>query len=197
MNGFFIEKIQKLRSGIPEYLKDNPCSKLDGKFGRSRTNKFTFHTVSETEISRAISDLRSKHSSGIDGLSTKMLKQISPVITTPLTYVINTAIASGSFPEIWKHSKITAIHKRGDPTLAANYRPVSCLPAASKVLEKILLKQLQSYFERNNLLPNQQHGFRPGRSCITALVSMITMNEFYKVCSRTSQRGRGLRGFEG
>ena len=147
--------------------------KIKEKFGKTRTNMFTFRTVNESEVSKALSDLKSKSSSGIDGLSTKMLKQISPVVTTPLTYIINTSIVSGVFPDIWKHSKITAILKRGDPMLAANYRPVSCLPAASKVLEKVLLKQLQSYFEKNDLLPVQQHAFRPKRSTTTALVSMV------------------------
>ena len=49
-----------------------------------------------------------------------------------------------------------------------NYRPVSCLPAASKLLEIVVCDQLSNYLEQNNLLPENQHGFRPRRSTMTA-----------------------------
>ena len=58
--------------------------------------------------------------------------------------------------------------------LASNYRPVACLPAASKVLESVVLGQISSYFEKLNLLPLQQHGFRAGRSTTTAIASMVS-----------------------
>ena len=55
----------------------------------------------------------------------------------------------------------------------SNYRPVSCVSSASKVLESIVLAQLSAHFENNSLLPFQQHGFRASRSTTTALTSMI------------------------
>ena len=54
----------------------------------------------------------------------------------------------------------------------SNYRPVSCLPAASKLLEKIVCEQLSEYFEKNGLLPKSQHGFRANRSTMTAWSEM-------------------------
>ena len=53
-----------------------------------------------------------------------------------------------------------------------NYRPVSCLTAASKVLEKVVCKQLTRFAEVHDLLPNDQHGFRAQHSTMTALSSM-------------------------
>ena len=58
--------------------------------------------------------------------------------------------------------------KKGNPRLLNNYRPVSCLPAASKVLEIVVCSQLSEYLELNKLLPRNQHGFRPRRSTMTA-----------------------------
>ena len=46
------------------------------------------------------------------------------------------------------------------------------LPAASKVLEKIACDQLTKFVETHGLLPNNQHGFRTGRSTMSALSSM-------------------------
>jgi hypothetical protein len=58
--------------------------------------------------------------------------------------------------------------KKGSPSQLNNYRPVSCLPAASKVLEIVICSQLSDYLEKNKLLPSNQHGFRPRRSTMTA-----------------------------
>ena len=50
----------------------------------------------------------------------------------------------------------------------SNFRPVSCLPAASKLVERIICDQLSIYFEENELLPKSQHGFRSNKSTMTA-----------------------------
>ena len=63
---------------------------------------------------------------------------------------------------------VTPILKKGSPEQLNNFRPVSCLPAASKVLEIVVCSQLSDFLESNDLLPQNQHGFRPGRSCMTA-----------------------------
>jgi hypothetical protein len=94
------------------------------------------------------------------------------VIAGPLTEVINSSITTGAFPEEWKEAIVVPILKKGDPKEPKNYRPVSCLPAASKVLEKVVCEQLTRFAEVHNLLPNCQHGFRTQRSTMTALSSM-------------------------
>ena len=90
----------------------------------------------------------------------------------PLTEVINSSIKQGAFPEQWKEAIVVPLLKKGDPKDPKNYRPVSCLPAASKVLEKVVCVQLTRYAEVHGLLPNNQHGFRTQRSTMTALSSM-------------------------
>ncbi len=49
---------------------------------------------------------------------------------------------------------------------------MSCLPVASKVLEKIVTEQMTQFLEEHKLLPNNQHGFRENRSTMSALSSM-------------------------
>ena len=79
---------------------------------------------------------------------------------------------TGVFPETWKEAIVVPILKKGDPTDPKNYRPVSCLAAASKVLEKAVCTQLTKFVEVHGLLPNSQHGFRAGRSTMSALSAM-------------------------
>ena len=54
--------------------------------------------------------------------------------------------------------------------LPANYRPVSLTSHIIKIFERLLRKRLVSYLEANELLCNNQHGFRSGRSCLTQLL---------------------------
>jgi hypothetical protein len=89
-------------------------------------------------------------------------------LLSPLLAIVNQSIADGEFPEEWKEAAVIPVLKKGNTQLPSNYRPVSCLPAASKVLEIVVCNQLSDYMELNNLLPNNQHGFRPRRSTMTA-----------------------------
>ena len=64
------------------------------------------------------------------------------VLAIPLTHIINTSITTGTVPDSWKEAIVVPILKKGEPTVLGNYRPVSCLVAASKVLEKIICEQV-------------------------------------------------------
>ena len=75
-------------------------------------------------------------------------------------------------PSSWKEAIVVPILKKGEKTELNNYRPVSCLVAASKVLEKIVCNQVTIFFEVNKLLPDNQHGFRAHHSTMTALSAM-------------------------
>ena len=91
------------------------------------------------------------------------------VLAIPLTRIINFSVEEGVFPEIWKVGVVTPVLKKGSPLEKSNYRPVSCLSVLSKVLEKIVCDQITNYMEKNKLLPQNQHGFRAGRSTMSAL----------------------------
>ena len=70
---------------------------------------------------------------------------------------------------------ITPLFKKGNKTDAANYRPVSLTSHLIKVFERVMRKHLVSYFEDNNLIPDNQHGFRKNRSCLTQLIEHIDL----------------------
>ena len=75
----------------------------------------------------------------------------SDVLVNPLTSIINCSIVKGQFPTKWKEATVTPVLKKGDPQIKENYRPVSCLPAGSKLLEMIVCEQTTKY-EINYLL---------------------------------------------
>jgi hypothetical protein len=134
--------------------------------------KFALKTVSEKQVSKVMRSLKKKKSKGEDGLSQDVIMMGERVLITPITHIINTSIVTGTFPNHWKKAVVIPILKKGDATDKNNYRPVSILNATSKILEKVVCNQITNHMEKNNLLPNNQHGFRAKRSTMTALTSM-------------------------
>ena len=108
--------------------------------------------------------MKSKNSSGKDGISNKLLKSIKGKISKPLTIIINQCLETGIFPDVLKISKVKPLYKKGESCCFNNYRPISLLPTISKIFERVMLSQLYSYFNINNLLSEQQYGFRSQHS---------------------------------
>ena len=66
-------------------------------------------------------------------------------------------------PRKLKVSRTVAIYKSGSPSDLTNYRPISCLPILSKIIEKMVTKQLNDYLNTNNLLNKQFFLFKAGK----------------------------------
>ena len=170
-NGFFISKIDKLKENIdPNQVRD-PLEKIKEKM-KNKNLKLKLKLVSAKTVKKLMNSMAAKKSKGNDGVPQDCLLLGQEVIVNPLTNIINTSIEAGVFPELWKEAIVVPILKKGDAKELSNYRPVSCLPAASKVLEKVVCEQLTRFAEINQILPNNQHGFRAQRSTMTALSSM-------------------------
>lgn len=112
-------------------------------------------------------------SSGYDDISPVVLKHAASYIAIPLTHIVNLTLKTGIFPDALKKAKIVPLLKSGNRSDIKNYRPISILPACSKVFEKIITSRLVTFFENNSLLIDSQHGFRAGRSTETAILQFI------------------------
>ena len=154
-NNFFSQIGPNLASEIPESdttyeesLRDtNPVS-------------FKFSKMSEMDILRTCDQLKPKLSSGVDFISNKLLREIAPIIITPLHYLINISVETGYIPGEFRIAKIVPIFKDGDCHLFTNYRPISLLSSFAKLLEKIVAKQLIGFLTSHNILYKHQYGFR-------------------------------------
>ena len=65
------------------------------------------------------------------------------------------------------------VFKKGDKSLAANYRPISLTCILCKVLEHILASNIVKHLDGQGILYDLQHGFREKRSCETQLLMLI------------------------
>ena len=103
----------------------------------------------------------------------KLLKLLSPALLKPLTIVINQSLLTGIFPNKLKIAKVVPLHKKDDPSLMDNYRPISLLPSISKLFEKIVFIQLTEYLKQNKLLFEGQYGFRENHSTELATIEQM------------------------
>ena len=79
----------------------------------------------------------------------------------------------GIFPDSLKISKVVPLYRKDDQTNLSNYRPISLLPSISKIFEKVLLEQLTTYLDNNNLIHNHQYGFRKRHSTEYAALHIV------------------------
>jgi hypothetical protein len=83
-----------------------------------------FNNTSTKEVERIIKSIRVKNSHGYDGITTKMPKVSAPYISSPLNYICNKSIRSGTFHSCLKYPIVKPLFKKGDWDNMVNYRPI-------------------------------------------------------------------------
>ena len=153
LNNYFLNVTENLNIHVAQ--DNNPISLLK-KYYPSEFQPMQIVPITEGEIRSIISSLKSKNSSGYDGISTKILKLCRNQISRPLTYICNKSIEMGVFPDRLKCATVMPLYKKGDVTKMDNYRPISLLPLFSKVLEKAVCCRLNHHLQANNILAIEQ-----------------------------------------
>uniref|UniRef100_A0A3B1K8J8 Reverse transcriptase domain-containing protein n=1 Tax=Astyanax mexicanus TaxID=7994 RepID=A0A3B1K8J8_ASTMX len=110
----------------------------------------------------------------LDPIPSNLLQTIAPAIIPAITHTINASLTSGVFPTAFKQAHVTPLLKKPslNPAQVDNYRPVSLLPFLSKTLERAVLNQVSGFLSQNDLLDQNQSGFKKGHSTETALLSV-------------------------
>ena len=169
-NVFFANIGAKLSAGNDQ---SNCAQSYSDYLNNPTPHKFTLSTINESYILSIINKLKNKNSSGNDEISNKLLKAIGNELSKPLTIIINQCLLTGIFPDLLKIAKVKPLFKRGDTAQLNNYRPISLLPTISKVFESVIYSQLYEYFNDNNLMSEQQYGFRAQHSTELASVKLV------------------------
>ena len=120
-----------------------------------------FSDTTTSEILDIILAQDSKKSCGYDEINNKIIKKTSNVVTPFLKILFNACMKQGVFPECFKLAQVTPLFKGGEKTNLGSYRPISLLPALSKILEKIILVRMMSFLSENDVIAKEQFGFRP------------------------------------
>ncbi|XP_062704412.1 uncharacterized protein LOC134286758 [Aedes albopictus] len=165
LNQFFTEGHLELQNGG---IEDNQTVQQRIP---ERDETFAFHHTNAAEAALYMSEITS-NATGSDGLPISFLKMLSPFILPLLVHLFNSIIRSQTFPDIWKKAIVTPIPKKSNPVEPKDFRPISVLPAMSKILEKILLAQINTHLATEPFFAKHQSGYRRSHSTTTALAKV-------------------------
>ena len=127
-----------------------------------------------TEILTYIKAARNKSAPGPDGITNITLKHLPERAITIITNIINACLKLHYFPTRWKQSTITSIPKAGKSNREpGNYRPISLISHMGKLLERKVNNHINNIIQSQDILREEQHGFRLGRSAGEAIIRLI------------------------
>ncbi|KAI8517737.1 hypothetical protein Bbelb_037540 [Branchiostoma belcheri] len=129
--------------------------------------------VTERQLCEILKALPQTKTTGYDNIDNTLLRLCADHIARPLCHIVNCSLRQGLFPSQWKKAKVIPLIKnKSAPLNGPNSRPISLLPAISKVVERIVQKQIQGYLLFNNIISDCQHAYKKHHSTSSALIEM-------------------------
>ena len=118
---------------------------------------------------------------GADSLPVELLKlndpTRQPVVLKHFHAILVRVWRGEEIPQEWKDATIKVLHKKSDRSDCNNFRGISLVSHAGKVLLKIVANRLGDFCEAQQILPEEQCGFRPVRSTIGMLFVVRRLQE--------------------
>ena len=158
----------------------NVTSNISQSDAESHSNLHFNSEITRDEVNKAISRAKKGKSAGIDEIPTDVLK--NGVAVDILHRLFSVCFSTGSIPDDWNYSIITPIPKSstGDARNPLNYRGISLAPACYKLYCGVLNSRLETWVDENNLLCDEQNGFRKSRSTLDHLSTLTSIIETRK-----------------
>ena len=135
-------------------------------------------TIDMHGVKNLLDNLDTHKATGPDNIPTRLLKQLSPELSPILTLIFQASLQQCQVPADWKTANTIPVHKKGNCSIPSTYRPISLTSVCCKLLEHIIYTHIFSHLNKHQVLCENQHGFRQGRSCETQL--LLTINDCKK-----------------
>ena len=131
--------------------------------------------ITEEKVKLAINSFGDHKAAGPDGIQPIVLQRLGPKAVARLTHIFCASIKIQCTPASWGKSDVIFIPKpgKGDYSAPRSYRPISLMTFLMKVLERLILWHLNETVFIEHPLNINQHAFRKGRSCDSALTNMV------------------------
>ena len=105
--------------------------------------------MSTVQVETEIKNLNTHKATNHNDIPAKIIIESNDIVAPYLSHIYTSSIQTRVFPNALKEAHVTPIHKKGDSTEMANYRPVSILPTDSKILERNMYDQIYSCIEKH------------------------------------------------
>ena len=172
LNKYFVSVGPETRDQVASLYQRSGRAPLPVRLPRVNAGALKLMPITLEQLRKVVLALPNKNA-GIEGdIPLKIVKLAFHIIGRTLLQIINTSIVKETVPSAWKQAVVIPIHKRDDPSLPENFRPVTTVPSICKIVEKIVHIQLVEYLQSQSLFSTDQHGFMRGHSTATALLTM-------------------------
>ena len=128
----------------------------------------------------AIRSLTNRKAVGPDGVSVELFKITlngDHALRLRLLDIVVRIMRGGEVPQQWKDAIIMLLHKKKDRTEYGNYRGISLVAHAGKMLLKAISRHLSEYCERVGVLPEEKGSFGPNRSTTDMMFVILRLQE--------------------
>ena len=150
--------------------------------------------VSAVGVTKLLKGLNPSKALGPDELHPRVLKELASELGPVFAHLFQQSIDTGEIPKEWSLANICPLFKKGDRSLACNYRPVSLTCVPCKLLEHIVCSNIMAHLDEHKLLSDRQHAFRKRHSCETQLITVI--NDWAKILDIGGQVDTFILDFE-
>ena len=135
--------------------------------------------ITEADVRDALAQTAPWKAAGPDGLPAGFLKACGSPLDKALSKIYSTSMNLGYWPQSFGRANVAVIPKPGKTTeqlsVPGGWRPISLLSCLAKPMEKILASRLLTKCEEEGMLPPEQFGNRPKRSCEAAVRLVVQM----------------------
>ena len=174
-DGKFLRKLKEIRARWRRYftsLLNTTSTALNRKYIEDLSQKPTALSLGDppvvSETKKALRSMANDKAMGPDELPAELLKlglsDSSHEILLAFHGIIVAVWMTREVPQEWKDATIKVSHRKKDRTECSNYRGLSLVAHAGKVLLKIVANRLGDFCEEAGILPEEQCDFRPQRS---------------------------------
>ncbi|XP_065584026.1 craniofacial development protein 2-like [Artemia franciscana] len=149
----FEKVLNRPRPDDPETVPDTPFLQID----------VSADPPSTVEVTTAVKKLKNGRAPGVDGITAEMLKASLRACMFVWTALLVAIWNNEKVPKDWTRGILVKLFKKGDAQICDNWRGINLTSVPSKILASVILQRLRAALDSH--LREEQHGFRPGRSC--------------------------------
>ena len=108
--------------------------------------------ISLNGLLKLLKNLKPGKAAGPDKLKPLLLKELRDEIAPIIKVIFEKSLQTGKLPSEWVTANVMPVFKKGDKSLAANYRPISLTCIFCKVLEHILASNIVKHLDAQGIM---------------------------------------------
>ena len=154
---------------------------FEDDFSIEDDNEILNSEILEQEILQCVRSLKNGKAAGDDKIINEYIKTTVHIFMPIYLKLFNKVLNSGCIPDEWLQGIIKPVFKnKGDAEKPENYRPITILSCLSKLFTSILNLRLTKYLETNEILNENQAGFRKDYSTVDHIFVLNSLVEFLR-----------------